>query len=180
MAGTLSPVNQAATSVIVLLIVFHDFLRQGCFVSTVCLTGNAIGAMNVRLAKKSFRLILATEIAINTVILLILSVFRRQIALLYAPNDEDLYELLMTLLPLAGFIMLAFLGTILGVLNALHLVAEAAIIVVVTQWVITLPVGLYVVYYTPYGVKGLFLTQAIGMTLQIICCLVLTETADWD
>ena len=76
--------------------------------------------------------------------------------------------------------MLAFLGTMLGVVVALHLQAEAALIIVATQWIITLPVAFHVAYNTPYGVKGLFLTQAMGLTLQIICWLVLIETADWD
>ena len=179
-AGSLGPVNQATASVIVQLIVFHDILRQGCLVSTICLTGNAIGEMNVRLAKKSYRLTFSLETAINVIIMLILSVFRRQIALFYAPNDEDLYELLTTMLPIAGLIMLAFLGTMLGVVFALHLQAEAAIIILATQWIITLPVALYVAYNTSYGIKGLFLAQAIGLTLQIICWLILIETADWD
>ena len=61
--------------------------------------------MNVRLAKKSYRLNLSIETAINAAMLLILSVFRRQIALFYAPNDEYLNELLTSMLPIGGLIM---------------------------------------------------------------------------
>ena len=84
------------------------------------------------------------------------------------------------MLPLAGFNLVVFHGTMFGAFNAMNLQTMAAVILIVTQWIVTFPVALYVAYNTPYGVKGLFLVQGLGLTLQTISCLVVIGSSDWN
>ena len=87
------------------VIAFCDTIRHTSIVTTVCLVGNAMGAMQVSLARKSYRLILTTEFTMFFVLMTALTLFRKEIALFYAPNDEELRDLLTTLLPLVGILM---------------------------------------------------------------------------
>ena len=64
------------------------------------------------------------------------------------------------MLPLAGFNFVVLNCTMFGAFNAMNQQTMAAVILIVTQWIVTFPVALHVAYNTPYGVKGLFCTRS--------------------
>ena len=86
-AGNLSPANQACTSIALSIIVVLDTILEGGIQGTCAIVGGEIAKMRISFAKRSYRVILMLEIAINLFIVALLTLFRKQIAHFYAPKD---------------------------------------------------------------------------------------------
>ena len=110
-AGNLSAANQACTSIAISIIVIHDIIREGGIQGTCAYIGGEIATMRINFAKRSYRVIVWLEFAMNFIFVTLLTTNRKQIAHMYAPNDKKLCELLQIVLPLAGLICACMFGT---------------------------------------------------------------------
>ena len=76
-AGNLSPANQACTSIALSIIVILDTILEGCIQGTCAIVGGEIAKMRISFAKRSYRIILLLELAINLSIVTLLTLFRK-------------------------------------------------------------------------------------------------------
>ena len=76
-AGNLSPANQACTSIALSIIVILDTILEGAIQGTCAIVGGEIAKMRISFAKRSYRVILLLELAINLSIVTLLTLFRK-------------------------------------------------------------------------------------------------------
>ena len=87
LAGTFGPSSQAAVSIFVTSLYFHEIKKDAICQATCSQVGNFIGSMQTGLAERCYKLVVWTEVIINTLIILLLTTFRKQLANFYASDD---------------------------------------------------------------------------------------------
>ena len=113
--------------------------------------------MRSSIAKRCYKFIYWNELAINAIIVIVLVTCRKQFANFYAPEDQELNELLQVIFPLAGITVANMLGAHFGAVFALAIQEKLVPAAVFIQWFLTLPLALTLSYRYELGAKGLFI-----------------------
>ena len=129
----------------------------------MCVTGNSLGAGNIRLFKRFFKLALFIALSVSLLICLLLITFRYSFAQ-FVTNEDEVIELIAdTLLyqgPLAlGHLMQLFL---LGAVKAMGKQDQGSIMSFIANYVLGLPTCLLLAFKADMGLAGLAIGIGVG------------------
>lgn len=133
------------------------------------LVGQSIGAGNARDARHYSYLSISLAVLFSFVAILILLLFKKQIASLYT-TDLSIVKLSAHFFIYAAFFQLsdALLAPIQGALRGYKDVNMTFIVAIVSFWIIGLPSGYAMANYTSFGPYGYWIGLIIGLTVGAI------------
>ena len=102
---------------------------------------------------------------------------------LFSPDDAVQYRVALLAPIVAGFqLAYGLQGCAQGPLRAVGKQAELAALAFVCLWVVGLPLGWYLCYFTdpPFGPEGFWIGSTIGVGLLAVSTLLVLSGIDWD
>ena len=100
---------------------FDGEVRDAFIQTTISVVGNALGQVRINSAKKSYRVILFTELTVNLLLATTVFLNKEKIADFFSNNDRELRENLLEILPLVSSMLFFFLSSYDGAGYALGL-----------------------------------------------------------
>jgi len=159
--------------------------HYGFSVAACTRVGNALGAGDAVVAKRTGHLTLWLVGAISGLVAVFVFAVRRSWAHLFT-DDEAIVELTGEVMPLiAAYIFLDALGpgALVSLLRSLGIVMLPAVLVFVSFYVIGIPFGLWLTFGrgdAGWGVSGLWAGLVLGMLTMVVCLLTfLLCFVDW-
>lgn len=143
--------------------------------------GSSIGANNVALGKRIRTLTMLVAWLICGLESLICYFVRDSIAELYTA-DQAVQAIIVATIPLVCFEYVCDAGACLtsGPVRALGIQSKAAGWILVSYYVVALPVGLLSAFKFDLGIVGLWIGNTLGVTVQALTYLVITSKTDWQ
>lgn len=107
--------------------------------------------------------------------------FNEQICRVFT-TDEGVYELAIstTIIVVLMFAPDMIQGSLQGVIRALNVQKTASYTALASYYLVSLPLACFLVFYQGYGVAGLWIAMAVGVTLQAIFYTRLVLKTDWQ
>uniref|UniRef100_A0A1D1XK81 Protein DETOXIFICATION n=1 Tax=Anthurium amnicola TaxID=1678845 RepID=A0A1D1XK81_9ARAE len=143
--------------------------------------GNELGAAHPRVAKFAVVVMLATCLVVNTVIALIVLIFRVALSKLYTSSDE-VVSMVSNLMPLLSISI--FLNGIQPILSGVAIgsgwQAIVAYVNVGAYYFIGLPIGCVLGFKTSLGVAGIWWGMIIGVFVQTVTLIIITARTNWN
>ena len=143
--------------------------------------GNCIGANNVPLAKRFFKLINYFVASMIFMLCSITFLAREAIAACFS-NDEDVREMATTLIMLAA-LMHFFRGSqayLQGPIRAMGLQKRASYFAIASYWLIAIPLSAIFAFKLNIGVIGLSIGLFFGVVFQACSYLSIVLRQDWQ
>ena len=112
---------------------------------------------------------------------LLVYTFKEQICRVFT-TDDNVYELAIstTIIVVLMFTPDMIQGSIQGVIRALDVQKTASYIALAAYYLVSLPLACFLVFYQGFGVAGLWIAMAVGVTLQAIFYTRLVLKTDWQ
>lgn len=163
------------------MISFLFMFPLGMQEATCALIGNAIGANNVPLAKRIFKLTLNITLSVNCLIVATLILLRHQVSRIFS-TDEDLIEMILPLVIITAcnFYADGLQGYLSGPIRALGLQDKAGCITLACYWLVGLPLAALLAFKFDFSVTGLLGGFLLATLLHALSYLVLICRANWQ
>ncbi|XP_047329800.1 protein DETOXIFICATION 24-like [Impatiens glandulifera] len=152
------------------------------FLGAACVRiANELGRGNAKAIRFSIKVNLATSIVFGLVFFTICLIFGDEIGYLFT-SDQDVVNMVSELSILLALTMLlnSIQPVLTGIAIGAGLQSTVAIINLVCYYVIGIPVGLLLGYFTNLQVKGVWIGMVCGVAMQIICLSILIWRTNWD
>ncbi|KAM0048376.1 putative multi antimicrobial extrusion protein [Helianthus debilis subsp. tardiflorus] len=159
-----------------------EFMISLGFYGAGCVrVANELGRGNAKAVKFSIKVLLVTSGVIGAVFFVLCLVFRRNIAHLFT-NDERVADTVSDLSLLLSFSVLlnGIYPVLSGVAIGAGMQATVAVVNLVCFYVIGLPLGAFLGYFTSLDVKGIWIGMIGGILSQTITLIYMTWRTNWD
>ncbi|KAI3719372.1 hypothetical protein L6452_20269 [Arctium lappa] len=159
-----------------------EFMISLGFLGAACVrVSNELGRGNAKAVKFSIKVLLGTSIAIGLFFFVLCLVFGKKLAYVFT-DDDRVADTVSDLSLLLSFSVL--LNSIYPVLSGVAVGAgmqgAVAIVNLVCFYVIGVPLGALLGYFTSLEVKGIWIGMICGVLTQTITLIYLTWRTDWD
>ena len=180
-AGILGVVELAAQSSLLTIATLAAMFPLGFAEAIMSTIGNSIGANNVSLAKKFFKVVFFISVILFSFICIGLVSFRSAIASIMT-NDEEVHDMIASVLIIQGCLALTHLFQLFlqGPIKALGRQNVASVISVICNYVLGIPCCLLLAFKMEMGLKGLAIGIGVAQTSMTICFLALILLSDWQ
>ena len=180
MAGAIGVLELASLTICLNV---HGLLMRiplGITEATGALLGNSIGANNVPLAERFFRLIFSISFVTMLLIGAVIVLARSQIVKLFS-SEEDLSEMTLQAMIILGirFLPVGLQAVLHGPIRALGLQARGSIVAFVSWIIVGLPVGAILSFKYDYGLNGLMIGLTSAAFFQLFSYYAVLTTKDW-
>ena len=141
--------------------------------------GNQIGAMNINLAKRYFKVLFLETFIIGMLVATLLFSLREPLIRLFT-DDKELTELCLSVMPFLCWFgipldSLPFTGGI----RALGLQNMASVVSICVYYLISLPLGAIFAFGCDLKLNGFWYGQYTGVAVQCIALAIILMRADW-
>ena len=181
LAGLISVTDQATNTIMLMIIAIMFMVPMGIQSAAAAIIGEQIGANRVSLAKAYFKVMALACLILLVFVQLLVYTFNEQICRVFT-TDDDVYELAIstTIIVVLMFTPDMIQGSMQGVIRALDVQKTASYIALASYYLVSLPVACFLVFYQGFGVAGLWIAMAVGVTLQAIFYTRLVFKTDWQ
>ena len=154
---------------------------QGLQEASCAIIGNEIGANNVRLARRYYRVISTIVALVAIAISLAIYFCREQVTGLFT-KEPTVFNLTVQVMPILAILHLAdeLQGYSQGQIRALGLQRRAAFIALGSYYLIAIPLACIFAFVFEWGLAGLWVGQALGNLVQGVLYLRLVLVANWQ
>ena len=162
---------------------FINMLGLGVQEAACVLVGNLIGANNVPLAKRYARMTFTQSIIFASVIATLIFAFRDNLCRIFS-DDETGIDVRMALAVIPIFTATTLVDMcqsfFVGLIRALGIQSNAAIITILSYYLLSVPAAVYLAFFAGMGIRGLWIGYFFGILIQAIVLAWLTLSADWQ
>ncbi|KAF5761330.1 putative multi antimicrobial extrusion protein [Helianthus annuus] len=142
---------------------------------------NELGSGNAKAAKFSVKVVVWTSIMIGVFFFVLCLVFGEKVACLFTDDDRVANEVSDLSLLLSLSILFNSIGPVLsGVAVGAGMQGVVAIVNLVCFYLIGIPLGVLLGYFTTLGVKGIWIGMIGGVLVQTLALLFMTWRTNWD
>jgi MATE family multidrug resistance protein len=181
LAGYLGVAALAAHTAVLQVFVLIFMTAGGLSCAGAALVGNAVGAADASLAKRSAKLATTLVIAASIIIGAVILAGRSLLASLFT-KDPSVHATVMSLFGILLIIIpLDCLQTVIdGILRGVGKQSVAFKIKLVCMWGVRVPMAFYLGFYTSAGIAGIWWGSAIGLAVTMAIYVVLVLRINWD
>ncbi|KAJ0837151.1 putative multi antimicrobial extrusion protein [Helianthus annuus] len=152
-----------------------------CAFSICVRVANELGSGNAKAAKFSVKVVVWTSIMIGVLFFVLCLVFGEKVACLFTDDDRVANEVSDLSLLLSLSILFNSIGPVLsGVAVGAGMQGVVAIVNLVCFYLIGIPLGVLLGYFTTLGVKGIWIGMIGGVLVQTLALLFMTWRTNWD
>ena len=162
---------------------FINMLSLGVQEAACVLVGNQIGANNVPLAKYYARMTFAQSMAFASVTSTLIFAFRDDLCRIFSDGETGIdVRMALAVIPIFAAYNLVdmCLSFFLGLIRALGIQSNAAIITILSYYLLSVPAAVYLAFFAGMGIRGLWIGYFFGILIQAMVLAWLTLGADWQ
>jgi MATE family multidrug resistance protein len=181
MSSFLGDIPLAANICIFNFLVLIFTIPEGLSLSVSTHVGNMIGEKNIVSAKMYSIVGLVVGNIIMFICTLLLYIFNNEIAYLYTNNDE-IASLASDIIKI--YVLFCLIDTtqhiLLGIIRGIGKQMISSVICLVTLYPINIPLAYLLGFTCEYGLKGLWYSQLISITILTISYMIIVIQTDWE
>jgi len=180
-SGFLSSVALGATSLVFQVIVIVYMVPMGIGLACNIRVGQHLGANDVISAKRTIKVGLGICLVCATVICATMGLLRYEIPKMFS-NDPEVISYSASLLPIAGLVEFfdGFAGVYGGILRGCGRQVIGTAVMILGFYVLGLPIGLPIMFYTSLEVPGLYIGLCVGVAVEAFLFVGIVQTTNWD
>ncbi|KAG8761892.1 hypothetical protein FRC11_012499, partial [Ceratobasidium sp. 423] len=149
--------------------------------ATTVRVGNLLGSGHPQMAKLAAETAVGMSLVVAMILGTIFATFRTNWGYLFS-NEEKVVSLVASVLPVVALFQIVDGATAVsdGVLRARGMLGLGAIINICSYYVVGLPVGVALAFWTHLGLKGLWIGLSIALFCAAVISMVVVYKTNWD